>query len=164
MTTARARSLRKTPPRVAPARRDFDKAMIALVCMGLMVAGYMTYSDLNSASLVCGGLGDCDTAHASVYARLLGVPVSLLGLAGYAVVAALLGWRSRSQGDPAYLVRLAVLAVVLAGAVFSVYLTYIEFFVIHAVCPWCVVSAVVMVTLALFAALAVRRDLADGRD
>lgn len=160
---ATARQRARAEVRTASAEVGSFRVMGVLIGIGIVVSGYMAYTDLAGASLVCGGVGDCDTAHASAYARLLGVPVSLLGFVGYAVIGALLGWQSRSRGDAAYLARLAILAVVLAGAIFSIYLTYVEFFVIRAVCPWCVVSAALMVALAVFAALAVRRELAGNR-
>lgn len=134
-------------------------AMSLLTVVGLGVAGYMAYTDLASTALVCGGIGDCDTVHASAYAFLLGVPVSVLGLGSYAAIALLLVARQRVAGEGAYLVLLGVLAIGVSGTVFSAYLTYVEFFVIHAVCLWCVASAAVVAALAFLAVVNVWQEI-----
>ena len=71
------------------------------------------------------------------------MPVALLGVAGYLLILFLLVL-DRPNGEPKEAVRFALFGVTLAGTIFSAYLTYIEFFVLHAVCPFCVVSALVM--------------------
>jgi len=133
--------------------------MSLLTLVGLGVAGYMAYTDLTSSTLMCGGIGDCDTVHASAYAFLLGVPVSVLGLGSYAGIALLLVARQRFVGEGEYLALLGVLTIGVSGTVFSAYLTYVEFFVIHAVCPWCVASATVIAVLAFLAVVNVRQEI-----
>lgn len=39
----------------------------------------------------------------------------------------------------------------MVGVLYSAYLTYLELFVIHEICPWCVASALVMVALFVLA-------------
>lgn len=115
-----------------------------LSLLGLLIAVYMyLYKIGKIGSLVC-GTGGCETVQLSPQARFLGVEVSLIGILGYAVLlgVALAGLQPRAAGE-AWPARL--LAVLSGGAVlFTGYLTYLELFVIHAICRWCVGSAVII--------------------
>ena len=118
-------------------------AIALLVLAGVGVAGYLTYAHYAGIDPVCaGGSSGCHTVQASDYAEVGGVPVALIGLIGYLALAASLA----VPGEPG---RAAGMGLALAGAGFSLYLTYIELFVIDAICQWCVASAVLMVLLAL---------------
>ena len=86
-----------------------------------------------------GGGGGCERVQSSPYAKLAGVPVAVLGLAGYVAVLASLALPDRSVT--------AFLALI--GAGFSAYLTYLELAVIDAVCQWCVASAINMTAVAI---------------
>jgi len=126
-------------------------AVPALVSVGVLVAGYLTFVEVSQVQAVCGPVGDCNTVNQSEYAMLFGVlPVGLLGLVGYAVI--LLLWLASRTGS-AKTRRLATLglwASVVFGVLFSIYLTFLEPFVIGASCAWCLTSAMVM-TLLLWA-------------
>jgi uncharacterized membrane protein len=94
------------------------------------------------------GTGGCETVQFSPQARLLGVEVSLIGVVGYAVLLglALLALQPQHAGSGSWPVKL--LWYLSGGAVlFTLYLTYLELFVIHAICRWCVVSAVIIVMI-----------------
>ena len=110
--------------------------------LGLAIAAYLTYVHYAELRPVCvGGGRACEQVQNSPQAHLLGTPVAVLGLAGYAgtlLSAALSGEGGRVLG--------ALLAI--SGLAFSLYLTYEELFAIHAVCQWCVASALVMASLA----------------
>jgi uncharacterized membrane protein len=117
-------------------------AIGVLILAGIGVSGYLTIVHYADIDPVCaGGSGGCHTVQASDYADLAGVPVALLGLIGYVGLAATLF----VPGEPG---RTAGMGLAIAGAGFSLYLTYLELFVIDAICQWCVASAVLMVTLA----------------
>lgn len=129
-----------------PRRPKLDLVALALCGLGLVVAGYLTSVHYAGIDPVCtGGGGDCHTVQSSSYAKLLGVPVSVIGLGGYLAIAVALvirGPRARAAA--------AVLSGV--GLAFSAYLTWIELSVIEAVCQWCVASAVLMSSLAVICA------------
>jgi uncharacterized membrane protein len=111
----------------------------ALAVVGLLISGYLSWVHYMGVIPVCvGGSGGCDTVQTSSYATILGVPVAVLGLVGYSglLLSALL------RGEIG--VYLGFL-LALVGVLFSAYLTYLELFVIHAICEWCVASATVMV-------------------
>jgi uncharacterized membrane protein len=115
----------------------------SLAVVGAAIAGYLTWVHYAELQPFCvGGGGACERVQSSPYAELAGAPVAVLGLAGYLAVLGSLALPDRSTT--------AFLALV--GAGFSAYLTYLELEVIHAVCQWCVASAVVMTALAVTAA------------
>lgn len=120
-----------------------------LLCVGLVAAGYLSYSSLTQTSPVCGGIGDCDAVQSSVYSHLLDVPVSVVGLAGYLSVAITFVGTLVLRGWAARLAHLGLAVCAVSGMVFSFYLTYVELFIIRAICPWCLTSAFVITVLAL---------------
>jgi uncharacterized membrane protein/thiol-disulfide isomerase/thioredoxin len=127
--------------------------LIPILCLvGLVVAGYLAYVETAQVSAVCGPVGDCNTVQQSEYARLFGIlPIGVLGLAGYVMI--LLAWLGVRFGRKGIekLGALALLGMTSAGTLFSVYLTFLEPFVIGATCAWCLTSAVVMTVLMLLA-------------
>ncbi|MHB1414302.1 MAG: vitamin K epoxide reductase family protein [Chloroflexota bacterium] len=148
------------PAKVA-AKPNLTWPMVLLALVGLAASGYLSYSTATSGALVCGGIGNCDAVQASAYARLMGVPVAYLGFGSYLAVGLGLAGMATPQRDVRYLALLGVLVVSLAGALFSAFLTYTEFFVLQAVCPWCVLSAATMIALAGLAFVQVRRESAN---
>lgn len=124
-----------------------DAVALALCALGMVVAGYLTYVHYAGIDPVCAsGSGGCHTVQSSEYAELFGVPVSLIGLCGYLAIAVAVWVRGpRARGATAILSG--------AGCAFSVYLTYLELFVIHAICQWCVASAVLMSALCVICAI-----------
>lgn len=128
-------------------------ATIALV--GLAIAGYLSVVKLAGQLPACGPLRGCETVALSEFSDIAGIPVALLGVVFSVSTLALqlIWWRS---GD-----RRAVLAAYgmgVFGMLFVSWLTYLELFVIHAVCAWCVAYAVTIVAGWLVAAAALRRD------
>jgi uncharacterized membrane protein len=116
-------------------------ALVAV--LGLAVAGYLTYVHYAELEPLCvGGGGGCERVQSSDYAELAGIPVAVLGVAGYALILASL-WVPGDAG------RVSGALLALIGFGFSMYLTWVELFEIDAICQWCVVSAVLMTVLAL---------------
>jgi uncharacterized membrane protein len=132
----------------APSEGTLQKIAAFLAAFGIGVASYIAIADSGGGAPVCvaGGHG-CETVANSSYSHLLGVNVAVFGVVGYVLLLGI----SMLRGDGA---RLAGFAIALAGFGFSVYLTYLELFVIDAVCQWCVASAILMTLL--FAVNAVR--------
>ena len=126
-------------------------AIVIAIVAGLGIATYLTVVHYSGGDPVCvGGGGGCHTVQSSDYAKLLGIPVAVIGLAGYVALAISL----LIPGEPG---RAAGMGLALAGAGFSLYLTYLELWVIDAICQWCVASAVVMVALAVLMTLRLLR-------
>jgi uncharacterized membrane protein len=131
-----------------------DKLMTragTVLCVGgLSVAGYLTYVHYAGLHPICGISHGCETVQTSSYARLAGIPVALLGLITYALI--LVSLRIRDGR-----VQLGGYVLTLIGFGFSAYLTYREVFTIHAICSWCVSSAIVFTLLAILGTVRVLR-------
>jgi uncharacterized membrane protein len=122
-----------------------------LAAAGLLISTYLSWVHFVGVAPVCvGGDGGCETVQSSRYATVLGVPVSVLGIIGYAGLLSSVVLR----GEVGVYLRFLI---ALAGTLFSTYLTYLEIFVIHAVCQWCVASAAIMVAALICASLAAWR-------
>lgn len=124
---------------------------VGLAVAGLLVSLYLTWVKLAHATAFCAGVGDCETVQNSAYSEIGGIPVAMLGAGMYALVILLLWVRRTGSRSVAELAWGAQFALLLAGVLFSAYLTYIELFVIYAICPWCVTSALLVTALFLFA-------------
>jgi uncharacterized membrane protein len=117
--------------------------MIVLTVIGIGIASYVTYVHYAGIKPACTAGESCTKVQASIYSELAGVPVALMGLIGYvAILATLLAPETEAT-------RLATLGLTFGGFGFSAYLTYRELFSIHAICEWCVTSAIVMTILML---------------
>ncbi len=129
-----------------------DALTPVLTIIGLGVAGYLAYVETQAVPAACGPVGDCNAVQASSYAKLFGVlPVGVFGMLGYiAILVAWLWGRLRSDRLADY-APLGVLGMTGFGVLFSLYLAYLEPFVIKAVCAWCLTSAVIMTLLMLLA-------------
>jgi uncharacterized membrane protein len=94
----------------------------------------------------------------SPYAELEGIPVAILGLATFVVLFAL-GVLRRLRPEWSANLTLATFGLALAGTVFTVYLTYLEVAVIHAICQWCVLTALLTWALLLVEGVLAWRSL-----
>lgn len=137
-----------------PVRRFFAHAdlrksetwTVVLALVGIAVASYLTAVHYRDSLLVCSGASDCETVQNSSYSKLLGIPVAILGLAMYAASLGLAIARL-AMVELVERVTMLLFVVLFAGFLFSAYLTWLELFVIDAVCQWCVVSALITTLL-----------------
>jgi len=119
-----------------------------LLVIGLAVAIYMGYVEVTRSEAVCGPVGDCNTVQQSPYASLFGlIPIGLLGVLGYLVIGIV--WLVSVFGEKTWrkISLYSLWLLLLFGTLFSIYLTFLEPFVIGATCSWCLTSAVVMTLL-----------------
>lgn len=130
--------------------------LIFLATLGVLDSAYLTYSHL-FGSAACGDGSGCGEILASPYSKLLGIPLSVYGLGLYLAIwmTAWRGLREDERGDAIRIVSL--LAVV--GNLPSLFLLYLQAFVIEAWCPFCLGSAMLMLALFIVAWRA-----ADRRD
>lgn len=108
------------------------------------VSAYLLYIHWSKSSALCSGFGGCELVNSSPYSEVGGVPVALLGITGYALILLLSLWQSGTSAGTSLGIALALLGLSLIGVLYSAYLTYVELFVIKAVCPWCVASALLI--------------------
>ncbi|HEV2749029.1 MAG TPA: vitamin K epoxide reductase family protein [Gemmatimonadales bacterium] len=133
------------------------QAIALLALVGLLVATYLWLYKIGVLGELQCGTGSCEYVQTSPYADVFGVPVALIGVVGYVVVflVGLTGLQPRLHADRRVTTLLAVLATI--GFCFTLYLTAIELFVLHAICRWCVGSAVIMTAIWVLALAGVVR-------
>jgi uncharacterized membrane protein len=131
----------------------------ALALAGIFISLYLTLYKIGVIGELSCTIGSCETVNTSKWSRFLGLPVAAWGLLFYLDVfaVALVGTMRRFEFEPAISFVLTGEAAV--GVLFSAWLTYLELGVIHAICIWCVTSAVI-VTLILLTTIA---DLKEVR-
>ncbi len=120
---------------------------MALALVGVLVSIYMTVYKLTSNNAMCLGSGDCSTVNSSPYSQVYGIPVAFVGVLGYvAIFGALLletrGGKFFKRNSTFFVFGLSV-----TGFAFTLYLVYLEIFVIKALCPFCITSQITMTLL-----------------
>jgi uncharacterized membrane protein len=130
-------------------------AIAALALAGVFIALYLSLHRLGlfgGGELVC-AVGSCDLVNQSRWAVFLGLPVAFWGLGFYTILlaAALVSLRDRFADSLAASTVLLVMGT--SGFIFSAWLTYLELFVIHAICQWCVISAILATAIFVAAVL-----------
>lgn len=135
-------------------REPAARAAVALLSLaGAAIAAYLTYAHYRGVAPVC-TTGGCEEVQTSEYAEILGVPVAVLGLAGYLALLATTLTRLLEAAA-------AAVAMALGGLGFALYLVYVQFGILDAVCVWCMASDVVMALLAGAAVLRLQARLAE---
>jgi uncharacterized membrane protein len=115
-----------------------------LSLLGLLLATYLYLYKIGKIGTLACGTGSCETVQLSPYSRFLGLEVALIGICGYGLllILSLLGLQA-SPGRRSWVSRVLLVGSGL-GLVFTCYLTYVELFVIEAICRWCVASAAII--------------------
>lgn len=130
---------------------------MVLAGLGLIDSAYLTFIKLANATAICADIGDCDTVNNSRYAEIGGIPIALLGFGAYLAILLLLLWEPQA-GDKGDFIRLAVFGVALAGTMYSAYLTYLEVAVLRAICPYCVLSALLITAICAIGFVRLNRE------
>lgn len=148
----------------APHAPPMNRMVIAVLSLvGLFVALYLLANKLGlTGPMVC-GIGECATVQASKWSMIGPVPVSALGVGGYIALLAVALFGLQPAGLRSRAVSGLLVAFSTVALAFSVWLTYLEAFVIRAWCQWCVISAI-LVTIIFVAALFEVRRLRDGSE
>jgi uncharacterized membrane protein len=138
------------------ARRDpVALLLVVLPLVGLAIAAYLLAVRLAGGLPACGPDGGCEIVQGSEYSEFLGLPVALYGVAYSAVVlGAGLRWLTASDRRA----LLVAYGLGLLGSLGVAYLTYLELFVIEAICAWCVAYGTTVVAGMVVAVLALRRS------
>jgi uncharacterized membrane protein len=131
--------------RVAPANaRQFPEWLLpALAVLGVALTGYLVTLAVGGGNTAasCSAGGGCGEVQQSEYARVAGIPVSAIGLAGYAAAGLL--WIARRN----VVAALALFGAAMIGTAFAAYLTFLEPFVIGASCARCLAGTLPMIAL-----------------
>jgi len=117
---------------------------------GIFDALYLSYVKLTQVPIYCTpGLGDCETVNSSSYSVLLGIPIAYLGLLTYLAILFLLLFGEKIAFLKPYALYF-LFGISAFGFLFSLYLTYLEIWVIKAICQWCMASAILMTVILIF--------------
>lgn len=120
--------------------------IIAIVAsiIGFIDSAYLTIVKFSHSPIYCTpGLGNCETVQNSQWSTIWGIPVALLGAMAYLVLIIFFSFGDKSPFLKQYS-QYIVFGTSLFGFLFSLYLTYLELFVIHTICQWCILSAICM--------------------
>ncbi len=128
---------------------DRARIVCAIAAIGTAVSAYLVWIHYSGSLALCIGVGGCEAVQTSRYSMIGDVPVAAIGLGGFLLLLAVAIARiaqPRSELD------VALFALSLAATLYVVYLTYVEIFVLGAICPWCV--SVAACSVAIFAIVA----------
>jgi len=136
------------------------KALILLAAVGLVDSIYLTWIKLSASGVCVVGEG-CEIVNTSQYSSIGGIPIALLGAAAYLTLLFILLMETRNEffefNGP-----LLVFGISLAGVLYSAYLTYLEIYVIRAICEFCVLSAVVLLLMLTLSGFRLRMTLQEA--
>lgn len=138
---------------MANKKHRYGLALTILVLAGIIDTSYLTYKHYFEPIGICltGFFGNCGAVLTSEYSVIFGIPLTILGLLHYLWLAALL-FMAYVLGGVIYK-RFAFIQSAF-GVVISLYLTYLQFFVIKSLCPYCLFSAL----LSVFIYILVRKE------
>lgn len=131
---------------------------IGAAIIGFLDSVYLTWIKLSNQEAVCSGVGGCEKVNTSAYSEIAGIPIALLGAGAYVIILILFIVENRSrfweENSPLY-----IFGVSLIGVLYSGYLTYIEIAIIHAICPYCVLSAITILIIFVISIYRLRQAL-----
>ena len=133
-------------------------AAFAFSVVDLLVSIYMTIYKLSSNDAMCLGSGGCSQVNASVYADINGFPVAAIGVIGFL---SLIGVMLLERGSDFFADNgpLLEFGMSLLGFLYSIYLTYLEAYVIRYWCPFCVTSAIAITLVFILSTIRMVRQL-----
>ena len=136
-------------------------AAFASSVVGLLVSIYMTIYKLTNNDAMCLGSGGCSFVNASRYSEINGFPVAAVGLIGFLALIAVMLLEGRSEffSDNGPLLEFGMS---LMGVMYSIYLTYLEIYVIRHYCPFCVTSAIAITLVFIFSTIRMIRQLSSS--
>jgi uncharacterized membrane protein len=125
-------------------------ATFGLACLGILDATYLLIYKLTNNNAMCIGSGGCHDVNFSSYSEIGGIPVSVFGIIAFLIIAGIL------LLEPRYKIveengALAIFGISLGGVAFTAYLTWLEVYIIHAICPFCVATAVIIALIFILA-------------
>ncbi len=133
---------------------------VGFAILGAADAVYLLIYKLTGNPHMCLGNGGCHNVNFSPYSEIRGLPVSVFGIAAYLAILCILVLETRvkiaKENGP-----LAIFGISLCGVAFTAYLTYLEIYVIHAICPFCVVSAIVITFIFILAIIRLVKQTAN---
>jgi uncharacterized membrane protein len=135
-------------------------ASIVLAVLGLLDSVYLVWVKYTGAYALCGPIGNCESVNSSQYSEIFGIPIALLGAGAYAVMMVLLLVEHLGQVWAEF-GPMIVFGMSLIGFLYSFYLTYIEVAILKAICPYCVISAIILFVLLILSGIRLSISLGE---
>ena len=131
---------------------------MALVSLfGLFLGAYLSLYKFGYIGTLSCSIGSCETVQTSRWSVFLGLPVATWGVGFYALMLAMTIAGLQPRFEDSARLSLATLLMAGWGVIFTAWLNYLEGFVIHAWCEWCLGSAAFVVVLFVLSAIEYRR-------
>jgi uncharacterized membrane protein len=131
---------------------------LVLAFLGMLDSIYLVWVKYSGKYDTCGPIGNCESVNTSQYSEIFGIPIALLGAGAYLLIFLLLIMEGRNSFWAEYS-NMVVFGISLIGVIYSIYLTYIEVAVLRAICPYCMVSAVILVVLFILSTIRLQHSL-----
>ncbi len=126
--------------------------------IGSLDAAYLTWIKFTHNEKLCApGLGDCFTVNTSRYSEVFGIPIAVFGMATYLVIIAILIFENRMDFLKEN-ATLALFGISLVGVLYSIYLSYLEEFVLYAWCPYCILSAILITVVFVISIMRLKKE------
>jgi uncharacterized membrane protein len=151
--------------RINPSQNKKNLSLIfwssfALACLGLLDSIYLLIYKLTGNSNLCLGNGGCHDVNFSPYSEIGGIPVALFGVAAFLAIGGILLLEARlniaRENGP-----LAIMGISLSGVAFTAYLTWLEIYVIEAICPFCVAAAIIITLIFILSIIRLLQQTAN---
>lgn len=123
------------------------QTLVLLAAVGIGIALYLTLYKVGVIGVLSCSVGSCETVNTSKWSMLMGIPIAAWGLAAYAALLVLAMAGSTEAREASVPIARMIVALAAWSVLFSAWLTYLELFVIHAICIWCVTSALLWVVI-----------------
>jgi len=121
--------------------------MVVISLAGLFLGAYLTLYHYGVVGVLACNVGSCERVQTSKWSTLLGLPVAAWGAGYYALMLALAALGMRPPHENSRLLAAWMLVLSVWGVIFTLWLTSLEAFVIHAWCEWCLGSAAIVAVL-----------------
>lgn len=125
--------------------KPMTMASLVLAIVGLALSLYLSYVHYNLDALVCSG-GGCEIVQTSRYSEMFGIPIAFMGVAMFLALIGAIVYREL-QPEHADLITTGMVVILLTAVIYWAYLTYVELYVINAVCQWCVITSIATLLL-----------------
>jgi uncharacterized membrane protein len=123
------------------------QTLALLAVVGICIALYLTLFKVGVIGILSCSIGSCETVNTSKWSVLLGIPIAAWGLAAYVALLLLAMIGSGESREESVPIARMLVALAAWSVLFSAWLTYLELFVIHAICIWCLSSAFLWVVI-----------------
>jgi uncharacterized membrane protein len=153
-----AHRIKRTPTDRTEPSLFWSSLVVSII--GAADSVYLLIYKLTGNPHMCLGNGGCHNVNFSPYSEINGIPISVFGICAYLAVLCILVLEGRvkiaKENGP-----LAIFGIGLGGVAFSAYLTYLELYVIRAICPFCVVSAIAITLIFILAIIRLVKQTAN---